>query len=178
MIIDEVQLMPQLFKTLRGLIDRRKRADEPSAQFLLLGSASRELLQQTSQTLAVRIRYLELTPFTVNELCSNDIENYSVDKHWFRGGFPQSYLAATDDESWNWRTDFIPTYVERDIPRSGINTSAARMRRFWTMLAHFHGQQLNKSSLGKSSRKMNPVTCKGLLTKLKHHRCDLLVVVV
>ncbi|MFB0908798.1 MAG: ATP-binding protein [Spirosomataceae bacterium] len=150
LIIDEVQLMPQLFKTLRGLIDRRTRAGEPSAQFLLLGSASRELLQQTSQTLAGRIRYLELTPFTVNELITDNPENYSVNKHWFRGGFPQSYLAANDDESWNWRTDFISTYVERDIPRLGINIAATRMRRFWTMLAHFHGQQINKSSLGKS----------------------------
>lgn len=150
LIIDEVQLLPHLFKTLRSLIDQRKRAGEPSAQFLLLGSASRELLQQTSQTLAGRIRYLELTPFTINELYANNPENYSVDKHWFRGGFPQSYLATSDDESWNWRTDFISTYVERDIPRLGINISAARMRRFWTMLAHFHGQQMNKSSLGKS----------------------------
>lgn len=150
LIIDEVQLLPQLFKTLRSLIDQRKRAGEPAAQFLLLGSASRELLQQTSQTLAGRIRYLELTPFTINELFTNNPDNYEIDRHWFRGGFPQSYLATSDDESWNWRTDFISTYVERDIPRLGINIAAARMRRFWTMLAHFHGQQMNKSSLGKS----------------------------
>lgn len=150
LIIDEVQLIPNLFKTLRGIIDRRKRAGEANAQFLLLGSASRDLLQQTSQTLAGRIRYLELTPFTVSEIQPLDPLEFSPDKLWLRGGFPQSYLATSDEQSWNWRTDFISTYVERDIPRLGINIAATRMHRFWQMLAHFHGQQINKSSLGKS----------------------------
>lgn len=150
LIIDEVQLKPELFTTLRGVIDKRKRAGEPNAQFLLLGSASRDLLQQTSQTLAGRIRYLELTPFTVSEIEPLDKLAFSPEKLWFRGGFPESYLAETNEQSWNWRTDFIATYVERDIPRLGINIAATRMRRFWAMLSHFHGQQINKSSLGKS----------------------------
>jgi predicted AAA+ superfamily ATPase len=150
LIIDEIQLKPDLFKILRGLIDRRKRGGENSSQFLLLGSASRDLLHQSSETLAGRIRYLELTPFSVNEIIAQSPLEFSPEKLWFRGGFPDSYLAPSDDESWNWRTDFISSYVERDIPQLGLNISANRMRRFWGMLAHFHGQQINMSSLGKS----------------------------
>jgi uncharacterized protein len=150
MIIDEVQLKPELFKVLRGLIDKRKRAGEKSAQFLLLGSASRDLLQQSSETLAGRIRYLELSPFQAIEISNLDNLAFSPEKLWFRGGFPDSFLASNDNESWNWRTDFIATYVERDIPQIGINVSSTRIRKFWTMLAHFHGQQINMSSLAKS----------------------------
>lgn len=150
LIIDEVQLRPDLFKILRSLIDIRKRAGETNAHFLILGSASRDLLQQSSETLAGRIRYLELKPFSVSELETQNPLEFAPEKLWLRGGFPQSYLAPTQEESWNWRSDFISSYVERDIPRLGINISAARMRRFWTMLSHFHGQQINMSSMGKS----------------------------
>ena len=150
LIIDEVQRKPGLFRNLRGLIDSRKRSGEVTAQFLLLGSASRDLLRQTSETLAGRIRYLELTPFSVSEMAKQNPLEFSPEKLWFRGGFPLSYLAADDNESWKWRSDFIASYVERDIPQWGTNISAARMRRFWAMLAHYQGQQINLSALGKS----------------------------
>lgn len=150
LIIDEVQLKPDLFKILRGLIDIRKRAGETSAQFLLLGSASRDLLQQTSETLAGRIRYLELKPFSVPEVSTQEPLEFSPEKLWFRGGYPQSYLASSDDESWRWRSDFISSYVERDIPQLGINISSTKMKKFWKMLSHYQGQQINMSSLGKS----------------------------
>ncbi|GMQ25148.1 ATP-binding protein [Algoriphagus sp. oki45] len=150
LVIDEVQRKPDLFRIIRGLVDIRKRAGEKAGHFLLLGSASKELLQQSSETLAGRIRYLELTPFTANELHQNDPLGFSLEKLWFRGGFPDSYLAESDQESWNWRQDFITTYVEKDIPLFGPQVPATRMKRFWTMLAHFHGQQANLSNIGKS----------------------------
>jgi uncharacterized protein len=150
LIIDEVQRKPDLFRIMRGLVDTRRLNGEKSGHFLLLGSASRDLLQQSSETLAGRIRYLELTPFTVLELFSMDPLSFNLEKLWLRGGFPDSYLAPNNDESWAWRNDFISTYVERDIPFMGPNVSATRMKRFWTMLAHFHGQQVVLSDLGKS----------------------------
>lgn len=150
LVIDEVQRKPDLFRIIRGLVDIRKRAGEKSGHFLLLGSASKELLQQSSETLAGRIRYLELTPFSVKELHQNDPLGFNVEKLWFRGGFPDSYLADSDSDSWNWRQDFIKTYVEKDIPLFGPQVPATRMRRFWTMLAHYHGQQANLSDIGKS----------------------------
>jgi len=150
LIIDEVQLKPNLFKILRSLIDMRKRKGEASTQFLLLGSASRDLLQQTSETLAGRVRYLELTPFSIPEISAKNPLEFSPEKLWFRGGYPQSYLATDDNESWKWRSDFIASYVERDIPQLGINVSSTNMNRFWKMLSHYQGQQINMSSLGKS----------------------------
>jgi predicted AAA+ superfamily ATPase len=150
LIIDEVQRKPDLFRVLRSLIDMRKRAGEKSGHFLLLGSASRDLIQHSTETLAGRIRYLELSPFSLPEVYKSDHPGFNVDKLWFRGGFPDSYLADEGDESWDWRTDFIASYVERDIPLMGPKVSATRMKRFWSMLAHWHGQQLNMSSLGKS----------------------------
>ncbi len=110
LIIDEVQLKPDLFRVLRGLIDMRKRAGESNAQFLLVGSASRDLLQQSSETLAGRIRYIELKPFNVLEIEALDSLGFSPEKLWFRGGFPQSYLAPDNSESWKWRSDFISEY--------------------------------------------------------------------
>ena len=150
LIIDEVQRRPELFPLLRGLVDARKRKGEKTAQFLLLGSASRDLLYQSSESLAGRIRYLELSPFKVWELHQHDPLGFNVNKLWFRGGFPDSYLAASDEDSWEWRNDFIATYVERDLPGMGPKIPSARMKIFWTMLAHFHGQQIVYSSLGKS----------------------------
>lgn len=150
LIIDEIQHKPDLFRLLRGLIDIRKRAGETSAQFLLLGSASRDLLQQSSETLAGRIRFLELKPLSILEVQSTDPLGFNAEKLWFRGGFPDSYLAASEPDSWDWRSAFISSYVERDMPQMGPQIPAARMRRFWMMLCHFHGQQVNLSSLGKS----------------------------
>lgn len=150
LIIDEVQLKPDLFRILRGLVDKRKQKGEKVGQFLLLGSASKDLLQHSSETLAGRIRYLELTPFTLHELHTADALGFNSDKLWFRGGFPDSYLAVGDAESWEWRSDFITTYLERDIPQLGINIPSLKLRRFWTMLAHYHGQQVVLSELGKS----------------------------
>ena len=150
LIIDKVQRRPELFPLLRGLVDARKRKGEKTAQFLLLGSASRDLLYQSSESLAGRIRYLELSPFKVWELHQHDPLGFNVNKLWFRGGFPDSYLAASDEDSWEWRNDFIATYVERDLPGMGPRIPSARMKIFWTMLAHFHGQQIVYSSLGKS----------------------------
>lgn len=149
LIIDEVQRKPDLFRILRGLVDIRKRAGEKSGQFLLLGSASRDLLQQSSETLAGRIRYLELSPFSALEVYKTDPLGFNPEKLWFRGGFPNSYLAETENESWEWRNDFISSYVERDIPLMGPQIPATRMKRFWTMLAHYHGQQAALSDIGK-----------------------------
>jgi len=139
-----------LFRTLRSLVDERKRAGERAGQFLLLGSASRDLIQHSSETLAGRIRFLELSPFSIFELLGNAPQEFDIEKLWMRGGFPDSYLAGSDDESWDWRSDFIASYVERDIPLMGPKVLATRMKQFWTMLAHWHGQQVNMSSLGKS----------------------------
>ena len=150
LIIDEVQRKPDLFRILRGLVDIRKRDGEEAGQFLLLGSASRDLLQQSSETLAGRIRYLELSPFSALEVYKTDSLGFNLEKLWFRGGFPNSYLAGSDNESWEWRNDFISSYVERDIPLMGPQISATRMKKFWTMLAHYHGQQVVMSELGKS----------------------------
>lgn len=139
LIIDEVQRKPGLFKVIRNLTDIRKRNGEKASHFLLLGSASRDLLQQSSESLAGRIRYLELPPFQVTEIATTDPLGFNPEKLWFRGAFPDSYLAGTDQGSWQWRRDFISTYVERDIPQMGPQISAVRMKIFWTMLAHFHG---------------------------------------
>lgn len=150
LVIDEIQRRPELFKIIRGLVDIRKRAGERFGHFLLLGSASKDLLQQTSETLAGRIRYLELTPFSVIELHQNDPLGFNYEKLWFRGGFPDSYLADSENESWNWRNDFIATYVERDIPLFGPQVSTTRMKRFWSMLAHYHGQKAILNEIAKS----------------------------
>ncbi len=150
LIIDEVQRKPELFRILRGIVDERKRNGERTCQFLLLGSASRELLQQTSETLAGRIRYLELSPFDAAELFDNEGQSFDIENLWLRGGFPNSYLASTLKESWFWRSDFISTYMERDLPRMGVGIAPSQLARFWKMLAHYHGNQVNMSELGRS----------------------------
>ena len=136
-VIDEVQLRPDLFPTLRVLVDERPR------KFLILGSASRDLLQQSSETLAGRIGYLELPPFSLAEAPE-------LNKLWLRGGFPRSYLALSDAESYAWRQAYISTFMERDIPALGFNIPPALMRRLWMMLAHYHGNILNTSELANS----------------------------
>ncbi len=115
-----------------------------------LGSASRDLIQHSSETLAGRVRLLELSPLSVLEMSQADPLGFNFEKRWFRDGFPKSYLAHTDDESWDWRSDFISSYVERDIPLMGPQVSAVTMRRLWSMLAHQHAQQVNLSQLGHS----------------------------
>ena len=141
-VIDEVQLMPGLFGALRGQIDRRRRAGYRTGQFLLLGSASNTLLQQSAESLAGRVSYHELTPFTLDELGQG-----ALPALWLRGGFPESFLAASDRASLSWREDFIRTYLERDIPSFGLRIPAETLRRFWTMLAHDQGGLLNAAKL-------------------------------
>ena len=130
-ILDEVHRVPELFQTLRGAIDRGRRGWRTSAQFLLLGSAAIDLLQQSGETLAGRISYLELAPFDALEVQAGEL-----DQLWVRGGFPSSFLAPDDQSSLKWRQDFIRTYLERDIPQLGPRIPAETLRRFWTMLAH------------------------------------------
>lgn len=141
-VIDEVQLMPGLFGALRGQIDRRRRAGYRTGQFLLLGSASNTLLQQSAESLAGRVSYQELTPFTLDEVGQG-----ALPALWLRGGFPESFLAASDRASLSWREDFIRTYLERDIPSFGLRIPAETLRRFWTMLAHDQGGLLNAARL-------------------------------
>lgn len=141
-VIDEVQMMPGLFGALRGQIDRRRRAGHRTGQFLLLGSASNTLLQQSAESLAGRVSYHELTPFTLDEVGSDALQQL-----WLRGGFPDSFLAASDRNSLSWREDFIRTYLERDIPSFGLRIPSETLRRFWTMLAHEQGGLLNAARL-------------------------------
>ena len=144
-VIDEVQLMPDLFKALRGQIDRRRRKGSRTGQFLLLGSASDTLLHQSAESLAGRVSYHELTPFGLLETGKD-----TLGRLWLGGGFPDSYLAASDVDSLAWREDFIRTYLERDIPAFGLRIPAETLRRFWTMLAHSQGGLLNAAKLAAS----------------------------
>ncbi len=150
LIIDEVQRKPDLFHLLRVIVDERKRKGERTGHFLLLGSASKDLLQKSSESLAGRIRYMELTPFTLLELKENEKESFDWERLWLRGGFPDSYLAPDEEESQEWRRDFFATYAERDIPSMGIGVSATQLKRFWKMLAHYHGNQINLSEFGRN----------------------------
>jgi len=142
-ILDEVQRMPGLFQVLRGLIDKRRRAGKKSGHFLLLGSASIDLLKQSSETLAGRIAYLELAPLDVLEVPADD-------RLWWRGGFPDSLLAVSDEASARWRDQFISTYLERDIPLLGPRIPATTLRRFWTMLAHQQGSIYNAAQMARN----------------------------
>jgi len=143
-ILDEVQRMPNLFRNLRGLIDRGRREGRKSARFLLLGSASMDLLQQSGETLAGRIAYAELAAFDVTEVGGSELDSL-----WIRGGFAESFLSTSDSQSLRWRRDFIRTYLERDIPQLGPRIAAETLRRFWTMLAHHQGALLNAAALAR-----------------------------
>ena len=143
-ILDEVQRVPALFETLRGLIDQGRRTGRGRGRVLLLGSASLELLHQSSESLAGRVTLLELSPLDVLETAESHRDIRSL---WLRGGFPESTLAGDDRESLNWRRDFVTTYLERDIPQLGPRIPAETLRRFWTMLAHSQGTVLNLSRL-------------------------------
>ncbi len=127
-ILDEIQRTPELFQVLRGVIDRRRRAGQKSGQFLILGSASLDLLKQSSESLAGRIAYKELTGLNVSEVKTRDHEAL-----WLRGGFPDSFLASDDTASMRWRMNFISTYLERDVPQLGPRIPAVTLRRLWTI---------------------------------------------
>lgn len=143
-VLDEVHRVPELFQSLRGLIDKGRRRGRRTRRFLLLGSASMDLLQQSGETLAGRIAYVELPPFDVLEVDKEDI-----DKLWVRGGFPDSFLARDDGRSLRWRQNFVRTYLERDVPQLGPRIPAETLRRFWVMLAHTQGGILNAASLAR-----------------------------
>jgi len=144
-ILDEIQRYPDLFLSLRGIIDARRREGRGNGRFLVLGSASNELLKQSAESLAGRIHYSELTGFNPFEIEKPD--GKPLQQLWMRGGFPNSYAAANDQASHTWRQDFIRTYLERDIPQLGPRIPAATLMRFWTMLAHTQGELLNASKL-------------------------------
>ena len=139
-IIDEIQRTPDLFPVLRVLADRNKKA-----KYLILGSASRDLIRQSSETLAGRISYLEIGGFS-----SQLVGESKTEKLWIRGTFPRSFLAPNETASYQWRQDFVATFLERDIPQLGINIPAKALDRFWKMLAHYHGQIFNASEIGRS----------------------------
>jgi hypothetical protein len=136
--LDEIQRIPEIFASLRSIIDDQDR----NGQLLILGSASRDLIRQSSESLAGRISYLELTPFQLKEVGEDNLRLL-----WLQGGYPRSYLAARE-ESYEWRKDFIRTFLERDIPQLGFNIPARSMERLWRMCAHSHGQLLNASKIG------------------------------
>jgi len=138
-VIDEVQRRPDIFQSLRFLVDRPKNKQK----YLILGSASRELIKQSSETLTGRISYLEMTPF-------NFKETKNLDRLWVRGGFPKSFLAKSEEVSFNWRSEYVRTFLEQDIPLLGIRISPRKLEAFWMMLAHYHGNILNASELGRS----------------------------
>ena len=144
LVLDEIQRAPEIFAPLRGVIDDRRRAGNRVGQFLFLGSASIELLRQSSETLAGRIAHCELTPFDVSEVGHAGLHDL-----WDRGGFPESYLAGNGEDSFDWRDDFIRTYLERDIPQLGPRIPSETLRRFWTMLAHNQGQTFNAASFAR-----------------------------
>lgn len=151
-IIDEIQRLPELFPILRVLIDKKQ------AQYLILGSASRDLIHQSSESLAGRIGYIELTPLQISEGCDQQ-------KLLIRGGFPNSYLASSDEASYLWREAYIQTFLERDIPSFGFRVSPFTLRRSWMMLTHVHGQILNQNELA---------TSLGISTHAVRHQIDIL----
>jgi hypothetical protein len=151
--IDEVQMGPELFPIIRVAVDEDRRP----AKFLILGSATQDLIRQSSETLAGRIHFLELTPFIYDELFDDNPEKYEDPVFvWTRGGFPEAVLAESYSHSFDWRIDFIRTFLERDIPQFGFTIPAITMRRFWTMLAHYHGQILNASKFGQAGGVRHP----------------------
>lgn len=139
-IIDEIQRRPELFPALRVILDKSR-----NAKYLILGSASRDLIRQGSESLAGRISYLEIGGFSIKHVKEDKIERL-----WIRGGFPRSFLASSERNSYDWRRDFIGTFLERDIPQLGIKIPAKSLGRFWEMLAHYHGQIFNASEIGQS----------------------------
>lgn len=140
-VIDEVQHVPELFRVIRVLVDRPGQR----TRFLVLGSASRDLIRQSSESLAGRISHLEIAPFGLDE-----VGHSALDRLWLRGGYPPSFLARSDPASGQWRKSYVSTFLERDLPALGISIPPATLRRFWMMLAHYHGQIMNFSEVGRS----------------------------
>lgn len=159
-ILDEVHRMPGLFPSLRGLIDEARRQGRKHGLYFLLGSASLDLIQQSGETLAGRVAYLDLPPLTVLEVGAAH-----QDRLWLRGGFPDSLTAKSDAASLRWRSNFIQTYLERDVPQLGPRIAAETLRRFWTMLAHHQGGLLNVAQLARNL---------GVDAKTAHSYIDLL----
>jgi len=143
-VLDEIHKAPDLFQSLRGLIDAGRRSKRRNGRYLLLGSASLDLLRQSSESLAGRITYVELSPLTPAETA------LSLDQHWLRGGFPESLAAETDRDSHLWRRDFIRTYLERDIPEFSPRLPGETLRRFWTMLAHQQAGLFNSAEFARN----------------------------
>ncbi len=152
-ILDEIHRVPDLFQPLRGVIDRARRAGRRTGLFLILGSASIDLLRQSGETLAGRIAYVNLTPVTALEV---DADRRSQERLWLRGGFPDSLLARSDKDSFAYRRDLVRTYLERDVPQFGPRIPAETLHRLWTMLAHNQGQLLNASRLAASLEVSSP----------------------
>lgn len=140
-VIDEIQRRPELFPVLRVLADR----EDLPAKFLILGSASGDLMRQSSESLAGRLERIEMSGFTLGEVTAGQTE-----KLWFRGGFPLSFLAGSDENSGAWRSQFILTLLERDLPQWGVRTNAQILRRFWAMLCHYHGQIFNSAEMARA----------------------------
>lgn len=158
-VLDEVQLMPGLFSALRPEID----ADRRPGRFLLLGSASGDLLRQQSESLAGRVAYLELPPILAEEMAP---DLATLQQLWLRGGFPMSLLAPDDAASYEWRSDFVQSFLLRDLAEMGVKVAASTLHRFWRMLAHLQGQQFNASMLGESLGGVAHTTVKRYLDTL------------
>ena len=152
-VLDEIHRAPELFSSLRGIIDRGRREGRGTGRFLMLGSTAIDLLRQSSESLAGRITYVGMGPFNTLELPADELTTTQL---WVRGGFPGSYLAADDTVSLRWRTDFIRTYLERDVPQFGPRIPAGVLERLWTMLAHGQGTLLNASRLASSLQIASP----------------------
>ena len=160
-VIDEVQFAPEIFRALRPEIDQARRP----GRFLLLGSASGKLLQQSSESLAGRISYQELTPFLINELVQTDAQ-HQLQKLWLRGGYPGSFLANSEETAYLWRLDFTKTLLQKDLPNFGVKISSSMLERFWQMLAHLQGGILNASNLARSMGMASPKTAESYLDVL------------
>lgn len=154
-ILDEIQRMPHILPIIRSLIDERRRKGDRCCQYLLLGSSSNILLKNTSDSLAGRISYLEIGGFTAQEI-------HDTNSLWCKGGFPDSYLASSDEASFQWRTNLIRTYIEREMPILGYQVSSQIMSRFWGMLAHNHGQLFNASKIAASLGVSSPTVSRYL----------------
>jgi predicted AAA+ superfamily ATPase len=152
-VMDEIQTKPDLFATLRVVVDK----PENKCNFLILGSASPHIIRSVSESLTGRVEFVDMAGFDLTELGRNNWKQL-----WIRGGFPRSFLASNDQDSFAWREDFIRTFLQRDIPQLGINIPSPAMRRFWTMLAHYHGQIWNASRIG-SALGINDKTARSYL---------------
>lgn len=168
-ILDEIHRVPELFQALRSLIDQGRRKGLRHGRFLILGSASIDLLRQSGESLAGRIEYIDMEPFTVLEVTAKKTSDLAM--LWLRGGFPDSYLATSDDDSYAYRRNFIRTYLERDVPQFGPRIPAETLERLWIMLAHTQGQPLNASQLA-ANLSVSAPTISSYVDLL----CDLLLV--